>query len=153
MMSRLSSLRNILILSLILNFVFSSVIIYGCFGQKKTESKKSQEQSDKEFLENTKKGILSRVDLLCTKHGIQSEELKQDLLKYIVKYDLGLSFLENENKLDDKYLNDSIYGIINVQQLRDISTKHGIAFHTLSGLYYDYMVLDELRETRSSCDK
>jgi hypothetical protein len=90
-MSHSVGLRNILIISLIFNFILSSCFLYGCFGEKKTEGKKqskTKELSDKEFLESVKKGIVSRVDLLSLKYGIQSEELKQDIIKFVMKYDL-----------------------------------------------------------------
>ena len=122
-------------------FVLIVSISIGC-SEKKTEmSPKESSIKIQKIIEDGKKSMKPKIDLLCLKYGVKSEMLKNDLVDYL--YTNLFSILEpviNKGKNDDKEtskkLIDKISSMkkIDTEKLIELSKKYNVPISKISGI-------------------
>jgi len=112
-----------------------AVSIFGltsCSKPEKPETKYPQKTAAQQAAEQ-RAIISSRVEMLCMKYGLQSQNLQNDLIDLVAKDEIGGS--------TDRWLERTLFGNVAAQakEIKELSTKHKVPDRVLAALYIDYV--------------
>lgn len=143
--------KNIMSLVMIIVALVLMVSI-GCSEKKKERSPEESSIKRQKIIEDGKKSIKPKIDLLCLKYGVESEKLKNDLVDYL--YTDLFSILapvtnngKNNDKKTGKKLIDKISSMeeIDTEKLIEMSKKYNVPISKISGIVYDYKIWNEIQ--------
>ena len=108
----------------------------GCSGKKETRDKNI-------------KPVKSKIDLLFLKYDVDSDKLKNELLRYLYLDFSKIS--EDKFKKMDESTKELLSGyVIDTEKLISMSKKYNVPISKISGIVYDYMIWEKLIEIDDS---